>query len=435
MRIPSISLLAIAGSLLAAQATAQHTGRLSRLLLDLYGEQGLIVESQARLPSGATHSAHFNSGFQTQFNLFNAALASQIAAVPIPSSASGFTYEFDAELGVFTRSTESFGPILAERAETIGRGKVAIGLTYQRFSFDSIGGIDLGAIPAVFSHDDAQPGGKADVVTTQNDIDATVNQVTTFATIGITDRLDLAIALPIVDTSISISSIATVRRIGTGANRAVHFFDDSGGGFGDDRTFAAAGSASGLGDVHLLLKQTIHKGDGLAVAGGVDLRLPSGEAENLLGTGAVGVRGFGALSSSHGPVSTHVNAGYQWNGDSILAGDLTTGEKGDLSDVFQYVAGVEIGAHEQVTLAFDLLGQVLFDTPRVSGRTFQALDGQTSFPDLTFDVASISQTSVAAGVKVNILSTLLLDLNGLWRIDDNGLKANFTPLVGVEYSW
>ena len=94
-------------------ATAQTTGRLSRLIPELYGPDGLIVESLAVLPSGETHSAHFNSAFQSEFTQFNVAIASQLASVPIPAGASGFTYEYDAELGVFTRSTKSFGPILA----------------------------------------------------------------------------------------------------------------------------------------------------------------------------------------------------------------------------------------------------------------------------------------------------------------------------------
>src|SRR6185369_8220625 len=114
----------------------------------------------------------------TQFNL---SLASQIASVPLPSPASGFTYEFDPALGVFNRTTRSFGPILTSRAETIGRHKVSLGLTYQYFAFDHLEGMDLHSIPAVFTHDDAQlGGGRIDVVTTENDIDVKVGQATGF---------------------------------------------------------------------------------------------------------------------------------------------------------------------------------------------------------------------------------------------------------------
>ena len=120
---------------------------------------GSIVDSLTALPSGDTHSAHFNSRFQSDFTQFNTALASQIVNVPLPSPASGFTYEFDASLGVFARTTQSFGPILAERAETIGSGRFSFGFTFQHFTFDTIEGLDLDSVPAVFTHDGAAPGG------------------------------------------------------------------------------------------------------------------------------------------------------------------------------------------------------------------------------------------------------------------------------------
>ena len=83
--------------------------KLSTIFTRLYGPEGLIVESLTVLPSGATHSAHFNSAFQQEFTQFSTALASQLVSVPLPSPASGFTYEFDPTLGVFSRSTQSFG--------------------------------------------------------------------------------------------------------------------------------------------------------------------------------------------------------------------------------------------------------------------------------------------------------------------------------------
>ncbi len=153
------------------------------LITQLYGPKGLIVDSLTTLPSGATHSAHFNSDFQTGFTQFNTALASQIVNVPLPAPASGFTYEFDSTLGVFTRTTQSFGPILAERWETIGGKRFSFGFTFQHFTFDTVEGFDLDSVPAVFTHDGFQlRGGREDLVTTINSISATVNQFTTFLT-------------------------------------------------------------------------------------------------------------------------------------------------------------------------------------------------------------------------------------------------------------
>ena len=139
---------------------------LATLFHDLYGAHGLIVDSEATLPGEQPHSAHFTSDFQFNFSQFNTALVNHLVTVPLPSPAAGFTYEFDASIGVFRRTTQSFGPILAERAETIGARRVSTGFAIQHFSFSTVEGLDLGAVPAVFTHDNAQllrrPRGRRD---------------------------------------------------------------------------------------------------------------------------------------------------------------------------------------------------------------------------------------------------------------------------------
>ena len=151
----------------------------------LYGPKGLVVDSKAVLPDGSTHSAHFNSAFQTEFTQFNIALASQLAAVSLPSPASGYTYAFDPTLGVFQRTTQSFGPILSDRAETIGKGKFTFGFNFQHFTFDTIEGVDLDDVPAVFTHDDAQLGGGRRRRHHVNSIKTQVGQFNSFFTYGI----------------------------------------------------------------------------------------------------------------------------------------------------------------------------------------------------------------------------------------------------------
>ena len=146
---------------------------LATIFTDLYGPRGLVLDSLATLPGEQPHSAHFNSDFQFNFSQFTTALVSQLVSVPLPSPASGFTYHFDTSLGVFQRTTQGFGPILADRAETIGARRVSVGFAFQRFTFDTVEGLDLRQIPAVFTHDNAALlGGREDVVTTTNAIEA-----------------------------------------------------------------------------------------------------------------------------------------------------------------------------------------------------------------------------------------------------------------------
>jgi hypothetical protein len=433
----STSLVLAVGLVLggSALASAQSPPKLARIIPELFGPDGLKVDSRAKLPDGSDHSAHFNSAFQAEFTQFNIALASQLAAIPLPSPASGFTYTFDSSLGVFQRTTESFGPILAERAETIGRKKLTFGITYQYFSFDSIEGVDLGSVPAVFTHDSANlGGGRSDVVTTSNSIASSVNQSVIFMTYGLANRLDLSVAVPFVTTDLAVRSDANIQRVGTSTSPATHFYDDGLGDLGTERVYAQSGHASGIGDLVFRLKGAPLRGQAAALALGVDVRVPTGDEENFLGLGAYGVRPFLAASFAQGRVAPHVNVAYLWNGKSVLAGNVETGEKKDMPNQLTYAVGFDVGAAKRLTLAFDFLGTYVFDSPRLVREVFTAANGQ-SFPQITFVTESYSLANGSAGLKFNPVGRLLIDVNVLFKLDSSGLRDNVTPLVGIEYAF
>jgi len=417
-------------------ASFAQSPKLAHLLPTLYGAQGLIVDSAAPLPDGSTHSAHFNNAFHSRFTQFNAALASQISALPFPAPSSGFTYTMDPSLGVFTRSTQSFGPIMVERAETVGKGKWAAGFAVQRFSFDSIEGIDLGALPAVFTHDDPAPGGRADVVTTSSDVQASITQQTAFVTYGLAEHLDVSLAVPLVIADLSVTSTATVQRLGTGGNTIVHYYDTS-GSVGSTREYARSGRASGLGDVTLRLKgQAARWGGGNGLAFALDVRMPSGDEEDLLGAGAWGLRPFAAMSFGLGRFSPHVNLGYQWNGESLLAGNVVTGESQDLADELAYAFGADFAAGQRLTLCVDLVGRYVIDSSRIAESTFVGLDSAaTRFSDIRFDEGSYNQSSLALGLKANPAGRLLVVFNVLLKLDDHGLRDSVTPLLALDYTF
>ena len=354
--------------------------------------------------------------------------------MPLPSLASGFTYEFDPTLGVFSRTTESLGPILAERAETIGASRTAFGMTYQRFTFDSIEGLDLDRIPAVFTHDGFERrGGRDDVVTSMNSIEARVGQFTAFATYGVTERFDVSVAVPFIATDLTVISDATVRRLGT-TDPEVHFFRSADDVLGDRRIFTAFGRASGIGDVTIRLKGTLETWGPTGLGVAVDLRLPTGDEQNLLGAGAPGVKSFVIWSRASRAFSPHVNVGYVWNGSSVLAGNPATGESLDLPDQLAYVTGADFGLSPRFTFALDLLRQVTIDAPRLVRRDFQHLNGINLFPDITFEDSTFNELSMAVGLKIGLTDEMLVDFNLLFRLDDNGLRDKVTPLVGLEYA-
>lgn len=421
-----------------ARAQEHQPGRLATLFQNLFGPNGLTVNSEAVLPDGSTHSAHFNSAFQSNFTQFNVALASQLTALPLPSPASGFTYTFDAATGTFRRTTRSFGPIMADRAETIGRGRLAFGFNYQYFSFDSISGVPLSSVPAVFTHDDFElGGGRADIVTTVNDVRASVTQMTGLLTYGLTDRFDISIAVPIIRTDLNVLSNALVRRLGTGDETAVHFFrdPDAPDGRGDFRQFEADGSASGLGDVILRAKSTVWQHAHGQLAVGADLRLPTGDELDLLGSGATGFKPFLSLSTTWRGISPHVNAAYLWNGSSILAStDPLTDSEGDMPDQWSFALGADMGVSERFSLAGDLMFQRVLDSPRLVRRSFTspAVLVPEPFADIGFETASFNLINGALGLKVNVTRRVLVNFNLLFKLNDEGLRDRVTPLVGIE---
>jgi hypothetical protein len=421
----------------AQNLQTQKIPKLALLFRDIYGPDGLVVDSEDVLPDGTTHSGHFNSGFQSEFTQFNVALAGQLTSLPLPSPASGFTYAFDTSTGTFKRSTQSFGPILAERAETIGKGKFSFGFNFQQFAFTSIEGIHLSRVPAVFRHDTAElGGGRSDVVTTSNTIEASVSQFTSFLTYGIANRLDISVALPLIRTHLALLSDAVIQRIGTAQNPKIHFFRDPSDPtkYGTGRQYFAEGTASGMGDVIVRLKGTAVRRGSLGLALGTDVRVPSGDEQNLLGSGAVGVKPFAALSFVVKQVAPHLNAAYQWNGQSELAGDVKTGTKEHLPDRVIYVAGADIGVNQKMTLALDILGQTVLHSPRVVPLNFVASNGAV-YPDIKFRESSFSEISGSTGVKINIGNSLLANFNLLFRLNDNGLRYRVAPLFGIEYGF
>src|SRR5687767_950795 len=436
----SIVLAAIWLSCAASAAAQDRPATLSTLFEDICGPRGLVLNSDDVQLDGSNHAAHFNSAFQSEFRLMNVALTSQLATVPLPSPASGFTYHFDSATGTFVRTTRSFGPILADRGETIGRGKIAFGYTYQFFSFDHLDGISLANVPAVFTHDSADlGGGRSDIVSTANTIEATVSQLTGALTYGLTDRIDVSLAVPVVRTRLSLLSNATIHRIGTGSNLGVHYFRDPDaiGGYGSTRQYYAEGSAGGVGDLVARVKATLMREGSRALAAGLDVRLPTGDEQNLLGSGAPGLRPFAAISASVGPFAPHANVSYQWNGKSLLAGNVRQAQKGDLPDQFAYALGADVLVAQRLSVVFDLFGQRVVSSPRLLSRTSElsGAAGRVTLQDIQFSTESYWTSAGGFGLKGNVASKMLVTFNLRFAVADGGLTDRLSPLLGVEWAF
>jgi hypothetical protein len=263
-----------------------------------------------------------------------------------------------------------------------------------------------------------------------------INQFTAVTTFGVTDRLDISAAVPVVNVHLSIVSDTRIRRIAPPdpVTGEAHYFDPAQQTSSTREVFSSRGNATGIGDVTFRVKGTVFRGEKGAVAIAADLRTPTGDELNFLGTGAVGFRPFLIASYRAGRVAPHANVGFQWNGSSVLAGDVSTGATARLPRQFTYAVGADVGATKNLTLAFDLLGSRVFNGPRVSPSTFTDAKGGTA-PNITLGRNSFNIVDGSAGMKLAIVRTVLVTANLIFRMNDAGLRSRVIPLVGVSYTF
>jgi hypothetical protein len=177
------------------------------------------------------------------------------------------------------------------------------------------------------------------------------------------------------------------------------------------------------------VKATILSRDRFGLAGGVDVRFPTGDELNFLGSGAYGVKPFVA-ASYRARVSPHANFGYQWNGDSILAsanGASSTSKTQLPTDVF-YSVGFEVPT-KRVTFAADFLSFHVFDALRLSPTT------QFGQPTSAVTTGSFTTSDGSLGFKFNPMAGLLITTNVDIKLDHNGLRHRLIPLVGIAYTF
>jgi hypothetical protein len=418
------------------------------------------------------HQGHFLVGeaLQVSARQMNVDLGEQLLSFPLGSSSGGFSFTTNSMTGEVSPSSETFGPAFAERAITIGKGQTNVGFAFRSTSFDSFEGVklDSGGLSFIRQHNDCcnpttnnqvetnfDPAFERDLLQSNLKLDMTSRASVFFATYGVTDRFDLGLAVPFVHVDIDATVDGRILRLGSGAASSTHSFAN-----GTDRqTFTETGSSDGLGDISVRAKYNFLRGDTTALAAFLDLRLPTGDKDQLLGTGATRAEALFIYSGDYGRVSPHVNVGYTFsNGE---ASDLANTREIDydtpglnnvtFSDVdlefpdeFNYTFGVNVAAAPRLTVGFDLHGRTLRDVARFELRDNPYVNrGPGALPQPTFtsqqefslqaERGNVNLLLGVLGAKVNVAKTLLLNANVLFPMSDAGLKPKPTLVVGLDY--
>src|SRR5512134_1439800 len=257
-----LGVVALAFVFAPVEVSTQSPG-LSRLLLRFFDPSNPIVLASTG------HQAHFTSqpAAQEALRQLNRGVATQLSTFPLGSSSGGFTFTFDQALGVFTRTSDSFGPLFAERALTAGKGKLNFGVNYSRATYDRFEGNDLknGDIKLFLTHSDLNNDGnhltfwfEGDVIRTDLFLDVTADTSVLFANYGVSDRFDVGVSVPYVKVKIDARIHASVDALATGGDPFVsHIFPDR----TDEHDYLQSGTAEGIGDVVLRGKYHAIKGD------------------------------------------------------------------------------------------------------------------------------------------------------------------------------
>lgn len=417
----------------AAPAAAQD---LTDLLPNLLGADVRLAPPTGPFPS---HEAHFLDdarALAATARTLDQSLVEQLSSVPLASSASGFTYVLDPALGTFTRSTESFGPVFTERTATIGRRKWSLGFNYLRATYDKLDdlALDEGDIQFQLGHQDI-PGElffEGDVIGVRTSLDVESQTAAWYVNYGVTDRFDVAVVVPWVRVEVDARAELQINRLSTTGpgQGGIHLFTN-----GTDRDVrTASGSASGVGDV--VVRGKVRFGRGFATA--LDVRLPTGDEEELLGTGFTQTKlsllasGGGARAGLHGNLGYSVASG----SSSVLA---------DLPDELSYGLGLDVALRPRVTLAVEAFGRTLFDaTQAVSSRVahqFRVASNdapvlQTELPQVSFVRHDQQLLFGSLGLKINPTGNLLLTADAILSLSDDGLQPKgVVAVVGAEYSF
>jgi len=425
--------LAGAAVLLSAASAAGQT--MQDAVRQLYSF-GTGCSQQICLSVDGTHQLHFNpaaGGAENGMTVFlQQAIGASASNIPIAAATSTGVLIQSGE-GLPTRETTSPGPIFAERMQTLGKGGLYFAVNMTNFNYASLRGVPLSGLHTNITHQDVapiglgNPGFENDVISVNTTMHIDMLAATPNFTYGVTDKIDVGLAVPLLYTSLTGTSQAQIQPFGP---NDPHYFGDS-----THRSLTATSAASqtafGIGDIAMRVKVNLHaeKTWGFAVL--ADVRAPTGDAKNFQGAGVWGFEILGIGSATFGPFSPHANLGYQGH-------DGTT-----QSDFALATLGFDQRMNDLATLVVDFISQW-----QVGSSPYQLPPNVTVTSFNTGGIPNTQRTIVPTNIPnerdnvvIASVGAKFLQKNGVtWvanaliPIISGGVQPNAALTFGVEYT-
>lgn len=391
--------------------------------------------------SPGKHGQHFKpanvAASATIINTLNNFIGTSVSSFPLSSTAAGLTFDFSSGRPVSTST--SFGPIFAERAQTIGSGLVNMGFNFTNIQYTKMRGVNTKDLRLAFTHQNVgndllgDPFFEFDYIDFYMNMDIRASIFAFYFTYGITDQIDISVAVPFINVGITAKPFAQINSYsylttGTafhqfGSDTTLPILEKSIEGIDDD--------ATGIGDVAFRLKFNFLKSTTVDLASVLEYRMASGDDKNFLGAGDDRYKISLIASRIMGDFAPHVNLSYEYR---------SSDQQRDRLGVY---LGYDQKITEELTFALDFLGEFEMGSQNKDltfPGTVVAMRPDSSYseriePTNLPNYSSDNLINGAIGIKFNPKKTLMIIANVFFPLNDGGLRSQFIPTLGVEFNF
>lgn len=429
-------------------------------------------------PSLDAEGVDFSAAGRALAPSFSAAVAQAIAQeFPLTSVSPAFTYRYNPVDESYERLTNVPGPLFSERALTLGKGQLNFGVGYSFLDFHDLNGASLHNVnsPGLVGEQHPDPIELVGVLPTgeslfslpvslsriRTRIDLQAHLVVPTVRYGLTDRWDVSLSIPIVNTSLRVRNDLH-RVVDWAAYLALPLsgpgrFVDRMGNDVDIRNpplvksrrpkeflSRVSGSATGVGDMLLRMKYLLWRSELGGVALGLTLQLPSGDVKNFHGADETHLSSFVYVSQVLWKrFEPHLNMGVDWNADDV-----------DRSS-FRYAVGASLLIGSKLGVVVDFLGHHEFGrlpvrlppSSTMSGAVLKKnantcteqqpclARGTVSFPAIPLKITRNDVADFSLGLRYAPWGSGSVFLGGVVPLNSDGFRPDFIPAGGIEYTF
>ena len=431
-----LCLLWIVGQPLYAQSIRESLRSLFRLRnASACGADALLcISASSGISTAEAFSTGVNASAGALINFVGSSAALAVANVPSPSTSGGTPFRL-SEAGVLVPNKEkSKGPIFGEWALTLGRHRFLVGANVSQQQFTTLRGQSTKNLTFNIAQTDFAPAPLGSPTFEQTYLSVSTHfaldsrTITGFATYGLLDAVDIGVTVPLIRNAFSGYTDAVIVPPAGSTASPYNFGGPAANPRLTDRAVVAPVEATGIGDIAARVKWRLTgENNRLALALFVEGRFPTGDEDQLFGTGKFAARGLGVASLDAGSgFSPHLNLGYFHRPSSSSV---------PLRSAFLFTAGADQRLGSFLTLAADVLGQLPTGSNQfTSGPVTIQTGPSTTVSFQSSNVPSREDTLLdgSLGAKITVGAVTAI-INGLIPLNQTGLRPDALLTAGLEF--